>query len=90
MEKRNEVRASEIPTCPFCRGNVYYSSWLTHRIFQMECEHCQAHWRTGIKDTPKREMYVELTTSKNPEIPDDYIDKKLPLQFWQDLIKENK
>ena len=85
---RKDVRASEIPICPFCNGEVYYCSWLTHKIFQMECEQCQAHWRTGILNNAKREMYVELTTSKNPEISNEYFKKKLPLQYWQDLIKK--
>ena len=31
-------RAVEIPICPFCDGKVNYISWVTHKIFQMECK----------------------------------------------------
>jgi len=85
-DKRKFVQSSELPYCPFCQGTVYYDNWITHRIFQMECEQCKTHWRTGIKNTPKREMYVELTSSKNSDISYVYLEKGLPLRFWQDLM----
>ena len=90
VNNKKLVQSSELPICPFCQGTVYYESWITHRIFQMECEQCKAHWRTGIKNTPKREMFVELTSSKNPDISYVYLEKGLPLRFWQDLKSKNE
>jgi hypothetical protein len=88
IDIRKEVRASELPICPFCQGLIYYDQWITHRIFQMECKQCKAHWRTGILHNDNREMYVELVKSKNPEISNEYMKKKLSLQFWQNMVKK--
>lgn len=85
---KNTVQSAELPFCPFCNGKVYYDNWLTHKIFQMECVQCKAHWRTGIQNNPEREIYVELLRSKNPEISEEYLDKKLPLQYWQKMLKK--
>ena len=79
IETRKEVRASELPVCPFCLGSNYYDQWVTHRIFQMECKQCKAHWRTSINKNNDREMFVELIKSENPEISNEYLEKKLPL-----------
>ena len=85
VEDKHQVKAAELPICPFCQGPVYYDNWVTHRIFQMECEKCKAHWRTGILNNPKRDMFVELIRSDNPEISEEYINKKLSLSYWQKL-----
>ena len=86
--KKNAVRAMELPTCPFCNGAVYYKNWVTHRIFQMECEACKSHWRTGINQNPERDMYVELIDSKNTEELHKYLNKKHPIIFWQNLKEQ--
>ena len=82
------ARADEIPICPFCDGKVYYTSWITHRIFQMECESCEAHWRTGLKRVAQRDMYIELTRPMSNGIGKELLSQKLSLEFWRDLIRE--
>jgi len=90
IEKQNRfVRSSELPICPFCGGEIYYENWITHKIFHIECEKCKAHWRSGIKNNENREIFMELISSKNPEISNEYINKKLPIVFWIDLFKKN-
>jgi len=80
-------RAVELPICPFCDGKVYYTSWTTHKIYQMECESCKAHWRAGITGGHERKMIVELTSSKNPEISGEYLNKKVSIQYWKDMLR---
>jgi hypothetical protein len=87
MEKQHNVMATELPICPFCQGKVYYDKWLTHRLFEMECESCKSHWRTGIKNNEKRDLYVELISSKNPTISNEYFQRQLPLRYWQQMSK---
>jgi len=89
MIEKNErfARAVDLPICPFCDGKIFYTSWVTHKIFQMECENCGAHWRTGLSEGIERNMIVELTISKNPEISGEYLNKKLSLQYWKDMLK---
>jgi len=79
-------KSVELPICPFCDGKVFYTSWLTHKIFQMECESCGSHWRTGLKETPDRDFYVELTKSMSSGKGRELINKKLSLEFWQDMV----
>ncbi|UCD14162.1 MAG: hypothetical protein JSW60_01735 [Thermoplasmatales archaeon] len=81
-------RAVELPVCPLCDGKVYYTQWITHKIFQMECESCGAHWRTGLKESTKRDIYVELTKSMSNSKGREFLGKKLPLEFWRDMIRE--
>ena len=88
VEKQHNVRALELPNCPFCNGVVYYDKWLTHRIFQMECNECKSHWRTGISNNTEREMFVELVSSKNQSISNEYFQKQLTLQYWQEMIRK--
>ena len=83
------VRSSELPLCPFCDGKIFYDFWLTHKIFHLECESCKAHWRSGIKNIESREIYLELINSKNPDISNEYINKKLSISFWRDLLNKN-
>ena len=85
--KKNTVRAIEMPTCPFCNGAVYYKNWITHRIFQMECEDCKSHWRTGINQNEERDMYVELIDTEENETLAKYLHKKKPIDYWQNLIE---
>lgn len=86
-EKRNP-RATELPICPFCDGKVHYTSWITHRIFQMECKSCRSHWRTGIKELSQEDFYVELTKSMSNGKGSELLSKKLSLGFWRDLVRE--
>ncbi len=86
-KQKNFVRSSELPICPFCNGKIYYKNWTTHRIFHIECEKCKAHWRSGIKNNENREMFMELICSRNPEISNEYLNKKLPINFWINLLK---
>ena len=88
-EERKLVKSSEIPICPFCNGNIYYKNWITHKIFHIECEKCKAHWRTGIRKNEKRDIYFELLNSENPEISNEYFNKKLSLNFWREMIRNN-
>ena len=89
MEKNSiAVRAAELPNCPFCNGEVFYHSWLTHKIFQMECKNCKSHWRTGINNNPERDVFVELVTSKNPDVSSEYFNKKVSIEYWQKLIDD--
>jgi len=81
-------RAIEIPICPFCDGKVYYTSWVTHKIFQMECEICGAHWRTGLKESSQREFYVELTKPTPDGRGKELLNLKLPLESWRDMIRD--
>lgn len=81
-------RAVELPICPFCDGKVNYTSWITHKIFQMECESCGAHWRTGLKESSQREFYVELTKSMSNGKGREFLSQKLSLEFWRDMIRE--
>lgn len=80
------TRAVELPICPFCDGKVYYTSWVTHKIFQMECKGCGAHWRTGFKEGVEREMYVELTKPMSNGNRRELLAQKHPLAFWQNMI----
>ena len=90
IEKHKKfVRSSELPICPFCDGNIYYEYWITHRIFHIECEKCKAHWRSGFKNLDNRDIYLELLSSKNPEISNELINKKLSISYWRDLLKNN-
>ena len=82
------ARADEIPICPFCDGQVYYTSWVTHKIFQMECQSCGAHWRTGLKKSPQQDMYIELTKTTSDGIGKELLYKKLSLDFWRDMIRQ--
>ena len=86
-KQKNFVRSSELPICPFCNGKIYYKNLTTHRIFHIECEKCKAHWRSGIKNNENREMFMELICSRNPEISNEYLNKKLPINFWINLLK---
>jgi hypothetical protein len=79
-------QAVELPICPFCDGKIYYSTWVTHKIYQMECTRCHAHWRTGVGDAPERSMYIELTQTPSVGHGDTYLNQKLPLSFWRDLV----
>jgi len=79
-------KAVELPVCPFCDGSVYYASWTTHKIFQMECSNCKAHWRTGVSKSAQREMYVELTSYMKDQSANEHLNKKLPLDFWRDMV----
>ena len=88
-EERKLVKSTEIPICPFCNGNIYYQNWITHKIFHIECEKCKAHWRTGIRKNEKRDIYFELLNSENPEISNEYVNKKLSLNFWREMIRNN-
>ena len=81
-------RAVEIPICPFCDGKVNYTSWVTHKIFQMECKSCGAHWRTGLKETHDKELYVELTKSMPDGNGRELLNLKLSLEFWKDMIRD--
>ena len=81
-------RAIELPICPFCDNKVFYTSWITHKIFQMECEICKAHWRTGLKETNDREFYVELIKSSQDGNGRELLNLKLPLESWTDMILE--
>jgi hypothetical protein len=87
VEERHHVKAAELPICPFCQGPVYYDTWVTHRIFQMECEHCKSHWRTRISSDQSEDLAVELLSSKNPSISSEYFEKQLPLSYWQKMIQ---
>ena len=88
-EQKKFVRSSELPICPFCDGKIFYNNWITHKIFHIECEKCKAHWRSGIKNIESREIYLELVNSKNPDISDEYINKRLSVGFWRDLLNKN-
>ncbi len=90
MQKKEgkSPRAVEIPICPFCDGKVNYTSWVTHKIFQMECKSCGAHWRTGLKESSQREFYVELAKSTPDGRGSEYLSQKLPLEFWRDMIRD--
>ena len=81
-------RAVEIPICPFCDGKVIYTSWITHKIFQLECLNCGSHWRSGIKETPEKELYLVLTKSKSNLNSTKYLWQKHPIEFWRDMIRE--
>ncbi|MCK5300931.1 MAG: hypothetical protein KAJ21_03430 [Thermoplasmatales archaeon] len=85
--ERKQVRSTELPICPFCDGKIYYENWITHKIFHIECEKCKAHWRTGIKNNEERDIFLELLKSENPEISNEYINKRLSLNFWRDLLR---
>ena len=88
-EKEGKLpRANEIPICPFCDGKVYYTAWVTHKIFQMECESCKAHWRTGFEKDSKQEMYVELTKPTSNGEGIEFLNRKLSMEFWKDMIRE--
>lgn len=86
--KAKFVRSLELPICPFCDGKIYYENWITHKIFNIKCEKCKAFWRSGIKKNENRDIFIELLSSKNPEISNEYLNKKLPLNFWTDLLKK--
>lgn len=77
----------ELPICPFCDGRIFYTAWVTHKIYQMECERCGAHWRTGIKRSPQREMYVELTKPMHNSHGREFLYRKLSMAFWRDMIR---
>ena len=81
-------RAVELPICPFCDSKVYYTSWITHKIFQMECETCGAHWHTGLDKTNDNEFFVELTKSSSEGYGRELLNQKLPLDYWKDMIIE--
>ncbi len=87
-DERKFARSTELPICPFCNGNIFYKNWITHKIFHIECEKCKAHWRTGIRDNEDREIFFELLNSNNPEISNEYINKKLSLKYWRDLLNK--
>lgn len=87
--KKKFVRSSELPICPFCDGKIFYENWITHRIFHIECVKCKAHWRSGIKNDDSRDVYLELLRSENSEISYEYLNKKLSINYWRDLLKDN-
>jgi hypothetical protein len=87
-KEKGLARAVELPICPFCDGKIYYTSWTTHKIFQMECNKCGAHWRTVITKGDQKMMSVELTSSRNPEISYEYINKKLSMQYWKNMLRQ--
>lgn len=87
-EDKKFAKAVDLPICPFCDGKVYYTAWITHKIYQMECENCKSHWRTGITDPTKRDIYVQLTRYKNNDRYNEYLNQKLSLKFWQDMIRK--
>ena len=87
IKQKKFVRSLELPICPFCEGKIYYERWITHKIFHIECANCKAHWRSGIKNNESRDIFIELLNSKNPEISNEYINKKLSINFWRDLLK---
>ena len=89
MDRQNKhVRSEELPICPFCDGKIYYDKWTTHRIFHIQCENCKAHWRSGIKNNDNRDIFLELLDSKNPEISNEYMNKKLSIKYWRDLLEK--
>jgi len=90
QNKKNKfVKSLELPICPFCDGNIYYENWTTHKIFNMKCEKCGAFWRSGINNNESvREVYLELISSNNPEISNEYLNKKLSVNFWMDLLNK--
>jgi hypothetical protein len=90
VEDKHHVKAAELPICPFCHGSVFYDTWVTHRIFQMECKQCKSHWRTRISTDHTGDILVELLSSKNPTISNEYFEKQLPLSYWQALIHHKK
>ena len=85
---RKFSRAVELPICPFCDGKVYYTSWVTHNIFQIECEICGAHWRTVLKESSQEGFYIELTKSKSDGTGRELLNLKLSLDSWMDMIRE--
>jgi Zn ribbon nucleic-acid-binding protein len=89
MDKDKKISKSvEIPICPFCDGKVHYTSWLTHKIYQMECEKCGSHWRSGINESETRDIYIELTKTISNEKYEKYLFQKYSLNFWRDMIRE--
>jgi len=54
----------------------------------MECERCGAHWRTGLKKPPQRDVYVELTKSMSNGKGSEFLSQKLSLEFWRDMVRE--
>lgn len=88
VEDKHHVKAVELPICPFCQGPVYYDNWVTHRIFQMECKNCKSHWRTRLIPDQVEDIFVELLSTKNPTISNEYFQKQLPLSYWQNMIRQ--
>ena len=86
LKEGKHPEAVELPICPFCDGKVHYTTWTTHKIYQMECTRCKAHWRTGLKDTPQRDMYVMLTQPTSNSQGIELLGQKHPLTFWQDMV----
>ena len=69
-------------------GKLYYKNWLTHMLFHIECIECKTHWRTVIPENPEKDIFFELISSDNSKITKEFENRKLPLEFWKDLIIE--